>query len=133
MKRINLEQKILNIKGEVIKIPIPVGKEKILVPVGEGKPQMRDSILRDYLLTLLASRFQIIDNKESWWTTELGILIADEKNKEIEISDDKFKFLKRIIEKNKMKIIQTTPMGPVEKEVEIFYPFELGQLLKIFE
>ena len=126
MKRINLEQKMLNIKGEVIKVPVSIGEGKIAVP------KIRDSILRDYLLTLLASRFQIIDNKESWWTTELGILIADEKNKEIEISEDKFKFLKRIIEKNKMKIIQSTPMGPTEKEVEIFYPFELGQILKIF-
>ena len=133
MKKINLEQKIFNIKGKALQVPVLDEKGKFIPSSNNKNRQMRDSTLRDYLLTILSSRFKTINNKENFWTTELGIEIADEKNKILEVSDPQFNFLKRIVEANKMMNITQTPMGVVEKEIEIFYPFELGQLLRIFQ
>jgi len=97
------------------------------VVMSKGKPVMEELTVRDYLLALLSAKFNIIENKEYFWTTELGILFADKKKKEVEISDDKWKFLVRIIKENKVK--RPTPMGG-EKEEEMFLPYEVGQLLK---
>ena len=71
--------------------------------------------------------------KETFWTTQLGIQFADDKIKEVEISDNKAKFLRRIIEANKAKVVQPNPMGgQTETTIELFFPYELGQLLAIF-
>lgn len=131
MKKINLDQPMLTIQGKPIKTPVldDEGKPKI---GKDKKPEVKNSTIRNYLLTLLGTRFQIIEQKEAFWTTELGIQIAEEQNKVLEISDDKFKFLKRLIGKNKHKIIQQTPTGQREVERELFFPFETGQLLKAF-
>lgn len=133
MKKINLEQKIYTVRGIPVKTPVfdrETGKPKI----GKDKqPILQDSTVRICLLTLLGTRFQVIDNKEHHWTIKLGIMISEEKTKVLEISDDKFKFLKRILTKNKHKIIRQTPMGPTELQVDIFFPYEMGQLLEIFD
>ena len=120
MFRINLNQIILNIKGEPIVNQVVNPKTK--------KTEDKKMCIRDYLLTILGTRFPVQENKEIFWTTGLGILFSDEENKEVEISDDKAKFLKRIIENNEM-IVQG-PMG--ERKVEIFFPYELSQLLSLF-
>lgn len=112
MRKLNLNQPILSIKGKPLKSQI--GNQK-------------DLTLREYFLILLASKFSPESIKESFWTTELGILCADEKNKEIELSEDKIKFLIRLLKNNKSK--QRLPMG-IEKETEIFFPFEQAQMLK---
>ena len=109
MFRINLNQIILNIKGEPIVNQVVNPKTK--------KTEDKKMCIRDYLLTILGTRFPIQENKEIFWTTELGILFSNDENKEVEISDDKAKFLKRIIENNKMTI--QGPMG--ERKVEIFF------------
>ena len=83
-------------------------------------------------MTLLGTRFQIIEKKEAFWTTALGIKISNEQNKVLEISDDKFKFLKRLIVRNKHKMTQQTTTGLTEIEKELFFPFETGQLLRAF-
>jgi len=127
MKKINLNQKILTIRGEPLKNP-ELDDRRQLKRDKKGNPIMKDMVLRDYLLTILGTRFPVLNTKEVFWTTELGILIADEKNKEIEISDDKMKFLIRILKNNKIK--QILPMGG-EREIELFFPWELGQILKI--
>ena len=127
MKKINLNQKILTIRGEPLKNP-ELDDRGQLKRDKKGNPIMKDMVLRDYLLTILGTRFPVLNTKEVFWTTELGILIADEKNKEIEISDDKMKFLIRILKNNKIK--QILPMGR-EREIELFFPWELGQILKI--
>ena len=57
-------------------------------------------------------RFPIKDRKETFWTTDLGILFSDSNNKEVEVSEEKIEFLKRVIGDN--KITQPLPMG-VEK------------------
>jgi len=120
--KINLTQKILNIKGEEIT------KEEVNPKT--KKSEKRVLVVRDYFLIILGTKFPIKDNKETFWTTDLGILFADSKNKEVEISDEKIEFLKRIIGEN--KITQPLPMGG-EKEMTIFFPYELGQLLKILD
>jgi len=127
MKKINLNQKILTIRGEPVKNP-ELDEKGQPKRDKKGNPIMKDMVLRDYLLTILGTRFPVLNTKEVFWTTELGILIADEKNKEIEISDDKMKFLIRILKNNKIK--QILPMGG-EREIELFFPWELGQILKI--
>ena len=127
MKKIPLNQKILTIKGEPLKNPELDEKEE-LKRDKKGNPIMKDMVLRDYLLTILGTRFPVLNTKEVFWTTELGILIADEKNKEIEISDDKMKFLVRILKNNKIK--QVLPGGG-EREIELFFPWELGEIFKV--
>jgi len=131
MIKINLEQKMFNIRGKpVLNLELD-DKGKPIIKKGEAV--MKNATLRDYLLTILGTRFPLIDKKEPFWTTELGILFSDGKKKEVEISDDKAKFLKRIIENNKVMVSKRTPMGIEEVEKELFFPFELGQLLKLFE
>lgn len=138
MIKINLEKKILSIRGNPVQNQELDDKGNPKTDK-KGKRIMKDAVVRDYLLTILATRFPIIDKKETFWTTELGTLIASKTkivngkevpNDILEISDDKAKFLRRIIENNKTKI--NLPMGG-EKEIEIFFPYELGQLLKLFE
>ena len=126
MKKINLEQPILTIRGEPVKNPELNEKGEPIIE--KGKQKMKIMLVRDYLLTILGTRFPVLNTKEVFWTTELGILIANEKNKEIEISDDKMKFLVRILKNNKIK--QVLPMGG-EREIELFFPYEIGQVLKI--
>jgi len=146
MKKINLNQKILTIRGEPIKNP--EFDEKGQPIIEKGKQKMKIMRLRDYLLTILGTRFPVLNTKEVFWTTELGTLIASETkivggkvdddghriggkevpNIEIEISDDKAKFLYRILENNKIK--QQLPMGG-EREIELFFPYELSQLLRL--
>lgn len=130
MFKINLEAPILNVKGKQLEGDDTDEK---------GRPIKTKMTIREYLLIILGTRFPIQNSKEPYWTTEIGIIIANTKNKELivgslenlpnAISTDKAKFLKRIIENNK-----ATQQGPMGKtEIEIFFPYELGQLLKIFE
>ena len=125
MKKIKLDTKMVIPSGKPIKRQKRDENGKVVI--SKGKPVMEELTVRDYLLALLSSKFNIIENKEYFWTTELGILFADKKKKEVEISDDKWKFLVRIIKENKVK--KPTPMGG-EKEEEMFLPYEVGQLLK---
>ena len=120
--KINLEKPIVNIRG------LPIENE--VVNLKTKKIEKKIMRVRDYLLTILGTRFEMEDRqKEPFWTTELGILIADEKNKELEISEPKADFLRRILTANKIK--QTLPMGG-EREIELFFPFEISQLLQLF-
>ena len=113
--KINLEKKILNIKGKEIKKTDPETR----------KPLKEALTIRDYLLTVLGQKFAIKNRKETFWTQDLGIKFSDDKNKEVEVSQDKIDFLARVVEDNKYKIM--SPTG--EKETELFFPFEVGQLL----
>jgi len=114
MKKILLTTTINTLRGK----PITIRDEK---------DKETPTTIRNYLLTLLSLRFSPQNTKEVFWTTEIGILVADEKTKEIELSDDKIKFLIRLVKANKIK--QQLPMGG-EKEIEIFSPVEQAQLLK---
>ena len=113
--KINLEKKILNIKGKEIKKTDPETR----------KPLKEALTIRDYLLTVLGQKFAIKNRKETFWTQDLGIKFSDDKNKEVEVSQDKIDFLARVVEDNKYKMM--SPTG--EKETELFFPFEIGQLL----
>lgn len=93
----------------------------------KGKLKTRKVTLRDWLVLILNSRFDIIEAKENFWTTDLGIKFADTKNKEVEISDDKMKFLRRIIEANKLYTIG--PRGD-KQEIQPFTPFQIGLILR---
>lgn len=80
----------------------------------------------DMLLNLLSQNIALKENREAFWVTEIGIQIADGKA-EIELSEDKWAFLKRLVEANKFK----QPGLPVE---EIYWlPFVLGQMLALFQ
>jgi hypothetical protein len=136
MIKINLDQKILNVKGEPIKNTVANPKYEALSEKEKGRTKIpptieKEATVRDYLLTILGVRFEIKDkNKEQFWTTDLGILFSKDENKIVEISPEQAEFLKRIITENKAK--QQMPMGQ-SREIEIFFPYELGQLLKLFK
>jgi len=53
----------------------------------------------------------------------------EEKNDILELSEDKFQFLKRITEGNKIFVEERTQTGIQQVEKDLFFPFELGQLL----
>ena len=149
--KINLNTKILTIRGKPIEMEEPIrgasndilneiagypitNPEDLSKKLTEWQKKLkettkRDMTIRDSFLTILGQRFDIKDRKEIFWTTELGIVISNDKNKEAEISGGKLDFLKRIVENNKIK--QQSPMG--EKEVELFFPNELGQILIALE
>jgi len=119
MLKIPLEKTILDISGKPIILPPTINK----------KGKRKNTTLRNYLMVLLSTRFPVLNNKEIFWTTELGNLFSDEKNKEVEISENKANFLRRIIEQNKIKIQLS---ASEEKETELFAPFELAQVLEPF-
>jgi len=104
--------------------------EATLEQVKKWKEALKDSqespmLLRDYLLMMLGSRFTIKDKKENFWTTDLGIQIAKDDNKILEMEDSRFDFLRRIMEDNTIIIN--------EKSKELFFPYELGQIMSAFE
>lgn len=82
--------------------------------------------IRDYLLNLLGARLDTQSPRERFWIAEMGIAISDSKTKELEIDDEKFDFLKKIVERNKIR--KTNVAGQLE-EIELFFPYESGQLL----
>lgn len=110
----NLNTSIKTIRGDSMKIRSQDGSQEVEIT------------FRDYLLLALSTKFEIEDVKESYWTTELGIAVANTDVNDIEISDDKFNFLDRVIRKNKAKNAQG-------QEDAIFNPFELGQILNFLE
>jgi len=114
MRKILLTNIVKTLKGEPMTAEDEKGVKKTLT-------------IRDYLLTTLSVKFAPQNLKEVFWTTEIGIMVADEKNKEVELSDDKTKFLIRLVKENKIK--QQLPMGQ-ERVVEIFTPVEQAQILR---
>ena len=85
--------------------------------------------VRDYLLTVLGSKIETKSPRENIWVRTLSVKIEGAKN-EVEMSEEEFQFLKRIVEKNKSERMS---MDGKREEVEFFFPYELGQLLIIFE
>jgi len=150
---VNLNQKMFTIRGEPIKQTKPDlnARRRVLIEIASypiGTPQKlaedfakwqktlrenveSDSTLRDNLLMILGAKFILKDkNKEVFWTSDLGIEIADKKNKEIvfEEGDEKYEFLKRIISDN---VIKRVDVSGQEKTMDLFFPYELGQILKL--
>lgn len=151
--KINLDKKILTIRGEPVKNeePRPGTIEKVMneikrfptddVNILKGQflkwqetlkdVVVKDQTIRDYLLLLLGSRIELKDKRrEAFWVSDLGGLFSSSENKIVEVSDEKMEFLRRIVEHNKIK--RPKPMGG-EEDVELFFPYELGQLLKALE
>jgi len=85
--------------------------------------------VKDYFLTVLGSKIETRSPRENIWVRTLSVKIEGAKN-EIEISEDEYQFLKKTIEKNKAKRIS---MDGKTEEVELFFPYELGQLLIALE
>lgn len=121
--KINLKQQIVNIKGEPIKTPELNTENQPIIE--KGKRKMKNVCIRDSFLTILGSHFEMKDKKEPFWTTDLGMACA--KQNVLEIEGEQLEFLKRIIKNNKTK--QPLPMGG-EQEIEVFFPFEVSQILK---
>ncbi len=95
------------------------------------KTERRVATVRDYLLMILGSRLEIKRPQERFLVTKMGMDIADENLKELELDEEKFKLLKRIIENNKI-YRQNNITGQME-EVELFIPYEAGQLILALE
>lgn len=109
MIKVKLNKPIKSVSGD----PIVVKREQ----------ETKKITIRDYLLSILGTDFTPEDQKEVFWTTDLGIKISDEKNEVLEISDKKASFLRRIvkeigIEKGK------------NKSKNLLKPFEVSQVLK---
>ena len=101
---------------------------KIKVPVNDIRGKQLESDGRkltvgDMLLNLLSQNIALKENREAFWVTELGIQIMEGK-KDIELSEDKWQFLKRLVENNKFN----SDMG----ERDYFLPYVLGQMLMAF-
>ena len=90
-----------------------------------GKTELKDKTVGDFLLEILSTRFKILSVRENFWVTEMGIQCSTKDVLVIEDGSEQEKFLKRIVENNKVIVGQ----GPQEKEVDAFFPFIVGQLL----
>lgn len=132
--KIPLNKEMRNGLGQVMKTDKPNPEYEKLSDEQKKETHVPKTIkksqtIRDYLLMALSLKFPIEDRKEVFWTYGLGQLFSDEEKNIVEISDGKAAFLRRVFEKNKSK--NTTPMGQ-DVEVEVFYPFELGQIIPFF-
>lgn len=145
MRTIDLTTKIVNVqtgkpvmttKTDAEGEPVVENEEYTCKECGQkvgGEPERRAVTVRDYFLTLLGSKFKVKDTKEHFWTTKIGMKMSDQKNETVKLSEDKVAFLKRIVKSNKTKRTKRTPMGTTEEEVELFFPYEVGQLLAVLD
>lgn len=110
---------------ETLKADLAMWQEKL------GATTKKDLTVRALLLDLFSNRFKTTDVRENFWVTEIGVICSNESKKILELDkgSDKYTFVKRIIENNKVIIGQ----GPQEKEVDIFFPYVVGQLLMALE
>ncbi|MFW5902968.1 MAG: hypothetical protein ACOCTT_03705 [archaeon] len=90
----------------------------------ETNQGVRNVTIRDALLTVLGLEFTPKDEKELFWTQDLGIKFSDMENDFIEISDNKVAFLKRIIREIAIE------KGKGKNGRVLIKPFVAGQLLK---
>lgn len=131
MKTIPLSKKVLNIKGEPLKTKKPNPEWLALSKEEKKETKIEKTIetettFRDYYLMMLGTRFKVIDKKETYWAMKIGMEFS-EGTDAVELADDKVKFLRRLVEEN--KVIRTNQMGKNE-EVELYFPYELGQILE---
>ena len=84
----------------------------------------RDTTLRDCLVQMLSLELPLQGNKEIFWINSLGCLFSDDTKTEVEISDDKAKFLQRIVLDNKHQIKEVDPATGrvITKDSKIFSP-----------
>lgn len=137
MRKLKVDLPVNNIKGEQLKdrcwkkdclncYPDP----KVTTRKGDCDEGKKLTV-GDMLLNLL-SQSGIYDTKESgsnkfaFWVVEIGILISEAKG-EVELSEDKYQFLKKIVEANKIQVPGR------DKTEDYFVPFTLGQVLFVFD
>ena len=106
MKKIKITDPIKDMRGKTIK-----------------DERGKDLTKGDMLLNLLSQNIKLKENKESFWVTEIGIQIAEGKN-EIELSEDKFAFVKRVVDENKFRVNNV--------EQDYYLPYILGQMMALF-
>ncbi len=151
MRKINVNTPIYNIKNEPMMADfgdnertetilaemtnyVPTSSQEVLEKFKEWQTRLkvtnrRGVKIKDYLLTVLGSKVEVQNPRENIWVRMLSVEIGQAK-KEIELDEDEFQFLKRIVEKNKTKRFGID--GKIE-EIEVFFPYELGQLLIALE
>ncbi len=105
-KIIDLSIKIKDFKGKPLK-----DKEGI------------DIILGEMLLGILSQNLKAEKKRDSFWITELGVMIANAKGL-LEISEEKFEFLKQIVDNNKV-------VGGRGEE-SYYVPFVHAQIMQVF-
>ena len=93
----------------------------------KGKLKKIKLTVREALLNYLGANIQLQDNKESTWVWALATQLNDETKNEVEISDDKIEFLRRIVGDNK---VFTYGAQGTKNEVNLYPPFVVGQLLE---
>jgi len=123
MEKINLDQPILDIKGEEI-----IDEQKD----DKGKVKKVKRTLRENLLKALGVQYDatvLTEPKQYTWIYNLSNLFNG-KEKIVEVSDDKLEFLRKLIKTNKAILYRQTPVSGVQKvEIELFFPYEVGEML----
>lgn len=133
MRKLRIDIPLTDIKGQ--QLHDRCGKDDCLkCSPKEGKvldcAKGKGLTVGDLFLQLL-SQNGIIDTKDkdahkhAFWVIELGMQISDAKS-EIEISEDKHSFLRKLIERNKFKNQQGL-------EDDFFLPYTWGQMLLVFD
>lgn len=124
MLKIKLDTVLTDIKGQEV-----VDKVKD----SKGKETEVKRTLKSDLLRLLGQQFpsNIIDDPKKYtWIYALSSKFNDKEN-EVEITDEQGDFLRDLVRKNKTSYMVRTQAGISEKEAPIFMPFEVGQLLHL--
>lgn len=138
VKKVNLEREIIKPDGKVLtnKAQKEDKQGNLLfedIKGSDGKvtksPILWDKPMkiRDYIILFLSQRFTQQTNREMFWATQIGIQCADEKIKEVELSENQLNFLIRLMKENKLKI--QNPMGQ-DTDREILFPYEKAQTLE---
>lgn len=109
MRKINFTKLIVDLRGK---------------PVEDGAGKKKT--VGDALIDLLSENFSgLKEKREAFWVTELGIIISNAKG-EVELSEEKWEFLKRIVEINKIK-------GQMGVEVDAWRPYIWSVLMSLFQ
>lgn len=113
---------------------LPTNPEEVLEKVKDWQKRIkaterRGLKIKDYFLTILGTKVKIKSPRENVWVRLLSVDIGRAKD-EVEIEEEQFQFLSKLVENNKIERINRE--GKME-EVDLFMPFEAGQLILALE
>jgi len=120
--KINLKEKALDIEGKDV---IDLYRDD------KGTEIKRARTMKDNLLRLLSSQFDgnIMSGPRDYTNIYTLSQKINKNDGEIEISNEKIDFLKKLIKHNKTIYFVKAAHGLVRQDRNLFTPFEAGQLL----
>jgi len=92
--------------------------------------------LKETLLRALAQQYDrsvVKEPREFTWIFAISELLNNAKEDIVEIEEDRYEFLKKIVGNNKYLYFENTPQGIQYREGFLYTPFEAGQILTLLK